>query len=137
MEAIESLCRILPAGVINHTDTYAFRNRPIVVGIETKRRGGQQEKAELQIGAWHTAQWKFLSQLVARPGGSLDKLPFLPGVIINENEWSFVATTREHRKTVLWLEQRLGATSSVKDVNKLVWGPRLSGRRRCIGRCFK
>lgn len=39
LEAIESLCRILPAEVINHTDTYAPQTRPIAASIKIKRRG--------------------------------------------------------------------------------------------------
>ena len=121
-QSIESLCRSLPAGTINHTDYFALRRRPIAISIETKKRSGQQDAAELQIGTWHKAQWKLLTQLTARSGGSLDKLPFLPGVIINGHEWTFVATTRDGVDTTLWIEQGFGTTSSVKGVYKLFWG---------------
>ncbi|KAF7547120.1 hypothetical protein G7046_g9106 [Stylonectria norvegica] len=121
-QAVETLCRVLPCGTINHTDFFALRNRPIAISIETKRKSGQQESAELQIGTWHTAQWKLLAQLVSRSGGSLDELPFLPGIIINGNDWVFVATTREGTKTVLWLEKMFGMTSSVQGVYRLFWG---------------
>ncbi|RYC81644.1 hypothetical protein BFJ63_vAg15451 [Fusarium oxysporum f. sp. narcissi] len=37
--------------------------------------------AELQIGTWHSAQWRFLEDLVSRNDGSMDGLPFLPAII--------------------------------------------------------
>jgi hypothetical protein len=116
----------LPCGVINHTDFLPLRNRPVVVGIETKKRGGgDQTEAELQIGTWHAAQWKMLAQLVddvRGGGGRLDTLPFLPAVLVCGHEWSFAATTREGRKTILWLEKGFGSTTSPLGVYKTVWG---------------
>lgn len=115
--------RIIRWNVINHTDFAPFRNRPIAVSIETKMRGGAQPAtAELQLGIWHSAQWKLLEDLVARSGGSFDGLPFLPAVVVQGHEWSFAATTREERHTVLWLERGFGSSSSLLGVYKTVWG---------------
>ncbi|KAM6513107.1 hypothetical protein FALCPG4_015580 [Fusarium falciforme] len=123
LNATKSLRRALPCNVINHTDIVSLRNRPIAVSIETKRRGGvQPATAELQLGTWHAAQWKFLEDLVARSGGSFDGLPFLPAIIVEGHHWSFAATTREGQQTVLWLEKEFGSTSSLLGVYKAVWG---------------
>jgi hypothetical protein len=113
----------LPCGVINHTEFHALRQRPITVSIETKTpRGAQPAAAELQISTWHAAQWRLLEDLVARTGGSFDDLTFLPAVIVNGDEWSFAATTREEQNTVLWLEKKFGSTTSHHGVYKTVWG---------------
>ena len=113
----------LPYGVINHTEFYALRQRAITVSIETKTpRGAPPAAAELQISTWHAAQWRLLEDLVARTGGSFAELPFLPAVIVNGDEWSFAATTKEEQNTVLWLEKKFGSTSSHHGVYKAVWG---------------
>lgn len=122
VDAVNSLRQVLPCGVINHTDFFPLRNRPVVVSIETKKRGGAQQEAELQIGTWHAAQWKLLSNLIADTGGSFDGLPFLPAIVVHGHEWSFAATTREGSRTILWLEQSFGSTTSAVGVYKIVWG---------------
>lgn len=121
--SIERASRDLPSQVINHTDEYGLRNRPIAVSIETKRQGEERlADAELQLGTWHAAQWKLLERLVTQNGGTLDELPFLPAVVVHGHIWSFAATTREGLTTVLWLEQEFGSTSSLHGVYKTVWG---------------
>jgi hypothetical protein len=42
--------------------------------------------------------------------------------LVSGYEWSFVATTREGRKTILWLEKGLGSATSPLRVYKTVWG---------------
>ncbi|KAH6869413.1 hypothetical protein B0T10DRAFT_501528 [Thelonectria olida] len=121
VNAIRQLRQVLPCNVMNHTDYLSFRNCPIAVSIETKKRGTGREDAELQVGTWHAAQWNFLQDRVAETGGSLDGLDFLPAVVIQGHEWNFVATTREGRKTVLWLEKHFGSTTSSLGVYKIVW----------------
>ncbi|KAF4986695.1 hypothetical protein FDECE_15821 [Fusarium decemcellulare] len=123
IDAVENLRRALPCNVINHTDFDCLRNRPLAVSIETKKRNSiSPEAAEIQLGTWHAAQWKFLEDLVKRSRGSFDGLPFLPAVIVNGHEWSFAATTKEGQKTILWLEKGFGSTSSSLGVFKVVWG---------------
>lgn len=122
-DAVKRTRRALPCEVINHTDYLPFRNRPIAVTIETKRRGaGQLADAELQLGTWHAAQWKLLEALVAQAGGTFAGLPFLPAILVQGHDWSFAATTREGQNTVLWLEKGFGSTSSSLGVYKTVWG---------------
>ncbi|KAF4986316.1 hypothetical protein FDECE_16016 [Fusarium decemcellulare] len=102
--AIQTLRRALPFNVINHLTLHR-----------------SPETAELQLGTWHSGQWRFLERLVAWSGGSFDGLPFLPAVVVQGHEWSFAATTREGHKTVLWLEHPFGSTSDVVGVYKTVW----------------
>ncbi|KAF7548362.1 hypothetical protein G7046_g8702 [Stylonectria norvegica] len=119
---IQTLRRSLPFQVINHTEFQPFRKRPIAISVETKSRGrAQSDTAELQLGTWHSAQWRFLHRLVSLSGGSFDGLAFLPAIVVQGHDWSFVATTREGHKTVLWLEQPLGSTSNIVGVYKIIW----------------
>ncbi|KAL2802612.1 hypothetical protein BJX63DRAFT_437719 [Aspergillus granulosus] len=121
--AILSLRQVLPCYVINHTDFPPLRSSPIAVSILAwGQRGAQPATMELQLGTWHAGQWNLLEDLVARSGGTFDGLSFLPAVIVEGHYWSFAATTRKGRKTVLWLEQRFGSTSDVVGVYKTIWG---------------
>lgn len=121
--AVQNLRRVLPCNVINHSDFVSLRSRPLAVSIESKKRNSiNPETAELQLGTWHAAQWKFLEDLVKRSGGSFDGLPFLPAVIVNGHDWSFAATTKEGQKTILWLEKSFGSTNSSLGVFKAIWG---------------
>ena len=44
------LSKILLCRVINHTDFFPLRNRPIALSIETKKPGDAWDKAKLQLG---------------------------------------------------------------------------------------
>lgn len=117
-ETIRQRRLLLPGHAINHTECPAFRNRPVSVSIETKKQGGTgKEDAELQLGTWYAAQWNFLEA----QSSSLDGLDFLPAVVVRGHEWSFVATTREGMKTILWVEKPFGSTTSGLGVYKVVW----------------
>jgi hypothetical protein len=123
IEEIQDARRILPSGYINHTDLYGLRNHPIALSIETKAASGTAAaSAELQIGTWQSAQWRFLEDLVARNGGCIDDLPFLPAIIVQGHQWSFAATTRDAKKTVLWLPFHFGSTEDVIGIYKTVLG---------------
>ncbi|KAH7176396.1 hypothetical protein EDB81DRAFT_836445 [Dactylonectria macrodidyma] len=122
-EAIQALRQVLPYNVINHTDFFPLRDLPLAVSIESKKRYCTNlEMAELQLGTWHAAQWKFLGDLVGRSGGSFDGLPFLPAVIVNGHDWSFAATTKAGRKTILWMEKGFGSTDCLVGVFRAVCG---------------
>jgi len=122
IKAIEDLRKVLPLSAINHTDLFFLLSRPLAVSIETKKRGGKEEEAELQMGTWHAAQWKLLSRLVSNAGGALETLPFIPAIVVQGHEWSLGATTRENNQTILWLERRFGSTTSALGVYQIVWG---------------
>ncbi|RTE68647.1 hypothetical protein BHE90_016976 [Fusarium euwallaceae] len=121
-EAVADLRKVMPCQVINHTAYRPFRDRPMVVTVETKKRYGSQEGAELQTGTWHAAHWEFLARRIEKTGGTFEELPFLPGILIQGHDWSFVATTREESKTVVWLEQKFGYTNDTIGVYKAIWG---------------
>ncbi|KAM5527969.1 hypothetical protein FOXYSP1_19843 [Fusarium oxysporum f. sp. phaseoli] len=49
------------------------------------------------MATWQAAQWKHLEKLA---GDNLDKLPFIPGILIQGHKWIFVASTFSNGKTV-------------------------------------
>ncbi|KAF4985138.1 hypothetical protein FDECE_16789 [Fusarium decemcellulare] len=57
---IERLSDTLACSVINHTDFYPLRSRPIALSIETKKPGDSWEKAKLQMGIW---EWSHLTRI--------------------------------------------------------------------------
>ncbi|KAF4943073.1 hypothetical protein FSARC_15065, partial [Fusarium sarcochroum] len=123
LKATENARSILPCGYLNHTDCHSLRKRPIALSIETKSSESTSAgSAELQIGTWHGAQWRFLEDLVTRNGGSLDELPFLPAIVVQGHDWSLAATTREGQRTILWLPSKFASTEDVVGVYKVALG---------------
>ncbi|RMZ82705.1 hypothetical protein DV738_g1463, partial [Chaetothyriales sp. CBS 135597] len=118
--AIDRVRESRPLLSINHTDLSCLISSPICTSIETKRQYGDGHKAELQIGVWHAAQWKMLSQ-ITRP--KAEACAFLPGVIISGHEWRFIATTVEGgQKTVLWTDYLFGSSSDAVGIYKIIHG---------------
>lgn len=107
---------------INHTDFRALAFRPVTTAIETKREGGDDEEARLQIGVWQAAQWKMLHFLLAKQGkvAALQSLPFLPAVMIRGHHWAFAATSRKDKKTIFWAGHVFGSTENPIGVYKIV-----------------
>ncbi|KAK1451092.1 hypothetical protein CCUS01_11271 [Colletotrichum cuscutae] len=99
-EAIDRMRHMSGYSSINHTSHFLFRNKTISVSIESKQRGSSQDDAHLQIGTWHAAQWTYLERLAQIQGATLQGLAFLPGLIIEGEDWHFVASTREGASTV-------------------------------------
>ncbi|KAH8657295.1 hypothetical protein BGZ61DRAFT_371520 [Ilyonectria robusta] len=122
----------LTGNVINHTDYYPLRQRPMALGIETKKTGEGWDSAALQIGVWHVAHWDLLTELSrtdtqdetvsdARPQKA--RLPeFLPGLIIQGHDWYLVVTTREASQTILWTKLTIGTTSNVMGIYQIILG---------------
>lgn len=103
-------------GAVNHTDHEALRRLPVAVSIETKLAENAFTKAELQTGVWHTAHLRMLRGSAAvprvaanavaaamddaadsgqaKPTYDLGREDWLPGLIIQGHEWTFVATVR-------------------------------------------
>ncbi|KAI1183373.1 hypothetical protein F5B17DRAFT_443490 [Nemania serpens] len=85
---------------INHTDYPPLRRRPIALSAVSKKPGEGYKDAQIQLG----------SALI----------PFLPAVIIQGHEWSFAATTKSGRHTILWVKQAIGATNIVLGMFQII-----------------
>ncbi|UPL02786.1 hypothetical protein LCI18_013720 [Fusarium solani-melongenae] len=113
----------LPDGVINHTDYYPLRDRPIALSIETKRTGEGWDGATLQLSVWQAAHWRLLDLLNSDREDEPAPLPgFLPGIIIQGHGWYLVLATRENMKTVCWNKINIGSTDSVIRVYQTICG---------------
>ncbi|PNP51175.1 hypothetical protein THARTR1_08237 [Trichoderma harzianum] len=60
IDALVEFSSAAPTLTVNHTDFDPLQLRPLVLSIVNKRPGLEWDKAQLQIGAWHAAQWAFL-----------------------------------------------------------------------------
>ncbi|KAL7782526.1 hypothetical protein V8C37DRAFT_413883 [Trichoderma ceciliae] len=143
--AIKAFSNTTPTKSINHTACYALQFRPVVISIETKQAGGGGwDRAQLQMGVWHAAQWTFLrwgveqklrTQRLAQDTpddetfkaetlGALSKLGFIPGIFVNGNRWHLVISTYDDGKTTLWAEWVFGATKSLMKIYAVIAGVR-------------
>lgn len=117
-QAINGLCRVRPAQSINHTDLGDLCTRPVALSIETKRPGVEGDNAELQIGTWHSAQWRSLRQ---NRRGCLRSIEFLPGIIVQGHNWQFVASVVDGSgKSLLLTGERIGGTDSPMGIYSLL-----------------
>ncbi|KNB04692.1 hypothetical protein FOXG_22420 [Fusarium oxysporum f. sp. lycopersici 4287] len=119
MEAIKEIRGVLTDSSINHTSYAPLRPLPISVSIETKRGGASARKAQLQMGVWHAAQWRHLYKLA---GDDLQKLPFIPGILVHGHEWIFVASTYHNGKTTLWTSGSFGSTLRLLSTFQVIAG---------------
>lgn len=126
----------LPEGVINHTNYFPLRERPIALSIETKTTGEGWDDAALQIGIWQAAHWNLLDnfrydEVYEEPseepseeesqGPSPPNFPtFLPGIIIQGHDWNLVLATREDRKTKIWTKICIGSTNHVTGIYQII-----------------
>ncbi|WQF87655.1 Putative PD-(D/E)XK nuclease [Colletotrichum destructivum] len=84
------------------------------------KRGGLGS-AEAQLVTWHVAQWRLLDRLASRAGPDAPTLPaFLPGIIVQGHDWSFVASTRRDDRVTLWTSQHIGSTAKATGVYQIV-----------------
>ncbi|KAF9772509.1 hypothetical protein IL306_009781 [Fusarium sp. DS 682] len=109
---IEELIKTRPGLSINHTDWGDLCKNPIALSIETKRQVSW-EKALLQIGTWHSAQWRALR-------GNLKDIEFLAGIIVQDHSWFFVASTLQNGKSTTYHRVPLGSTYNSFDLYKLL-----------------
>ncbi|GKT67508.1 hypothetical protein ColTof4_14432 [Colletotrichum tofieldiae] len=105
---------------LNHTSYYLLRDKPVSLSIECKKPGGSLDNAALQMGVWHTAQWNFLSRLAGIRGFDLASLPCLPGIIVQGEQWFFVASTRQANTTILWTKRSIGSSTNLRGVYQIV-----------------
>jgi hypothetical protein len=150
--AIKKFAHINPTQSINHTDFISIQYDPLLLSIETKKPAAELEKAKLQIGIWHAAQWNFLDwavgekllqQRIARgldePTTAQDQedyknnkltalsaLAFIPGIIISGYRWLPVLSTYDETKktTVLCTDTAFGTTRTIKGAYAAVAGVR-------------
>ncbi|KAF5019921.1 hypothetical protein F66182_8061 [Fusarium sp. NRRL 66182] len=134
-QAINDLRGILPEASFNHTDMSPLCDKPISISIETKKTGEDWEKARLQMEVWMAAHWQFLRYLInarqraarelyplGQSGGeNTYKLPdFMPGIIVQGDDWYLIITTPEEEKIAFWQKKSLGTTSGSKEIYQLI-----------------
>ncbi|GKU16665.1 hypothetical protein FLAG1_12068 [Fusarium langsethiae] len=117
--AIRQLQESLVEQSVNHTMFSPLRDLPICLSIETKKYGGDLKKGDGQLCSWQAAQWTALASLA---GDGIQRLPFLPGVMVQGHEWKFVATTRRGDETVLWASAPIGSTMTSLGVLQIMAG---------------
>ncbi|KAL7919192.1 hypothetical protein ACQKWADRAFT_301975 [Trichoderma austrokoningii] len=147
--AVTEFSKITPTLSINHTDFYPLQFRPLLLSIETNKPGVEWEKARLQIGVWHASQWAFLRWTVGQnlirqrltqsadppttdEGGefkaeklaALSKLAFIPGIIVQGNDWYFVFSTYDNGKTHVYASCFFGSTKNLKQIYSIIAGVR-------------
>ncbi|KAL7818547.1 hypothetical protein V8C26DRAFT_396622 [Trichoderma gracile] len=149
-DAVTKFCRTAPTLSINHTIFEPLQLRPLILSIETKKHGAESDKAQLQIGVWHAAQWNFLQwavyekllqqrqdnarqtpltpneedEIKTKTKTALSKLSFIPGIIIQGNYWKLVISTYAEGKTKLFSGFVFGKTESLMDIYAIVAGVR-------------
>lgn len=118
---IESLCKDRPGKSINHTDWADLAKYPIAISIETKGPSIGYETALLQVATWHSAQWRSLHWTQQDSTSAYPrKIEFLPGIIVMQHHWWFVATAlNEDGKAQTFERLLLGDTESILGVYKL------------------
>ena len=84
---------------INHTSFEPVRYRPIVVSIETKVAGNEND-ATTQLSIWVVAHFKRLQKIMQR-SGVVSEMPVLPLINIQGNEWFTRLAIQKGNKTVL------------------------------------
>lgn len=150
--AIKKFARMNSTQSINHTDFGPIQLSPLLLSIETEKPAAELDKAKLQIGTWHAAQWKFLAwavgekllqqrtaQGLGEPStaqeqdehrqakvAALSALGFIPGIIISGYQWLPVLSTYDKAKktTVLCTDMAFGTTRTIKGAYAAVAGVR-------------
>jgi len=110
---------------LNQTYHEAVRHSPIAVSIETKVVGEGWGAGQTQLAVWAFAQFAHLREICgAAP-------LFLPLLIVQGDQWTFLAATEEEiddggdveeepeYKTIIWEKIPLGSTSSFDGVWKV------------------
>ncbi|UPK95165.1 hypothetical protein LCI18_006100 [Fusarium solani-melongenae] len=86
--------QLSPHESINHTDFVPLRACPISVSIETKLSGEEWQSAMSQQTVWLSAHWNCLERLTNNSQLARDELCFLPAIIVQGHDWTFLAATR-------------------------------------------
>ncbi|KAK1506517.1 uncharacterized protein CCOS01_16569 [Colletotrichum costaricense] len=116
---IDTITDSMPGRSINHSDWGNFTRNPIAISFETKRSDEDTNKSILQMGTWHSCQWRSLRKLAH--GSPERKLGFLPGVMVLGHEWSFVASVPgPAEQSILYTRQRMGTTETEVGIYKIL-----------------
>jgi hypothetical protein len=67
---------------INHTKAEYVRFKPIVISLETKRPGMDEDTAKVQLGVWAAAHLERIQELSRQTD-----LPILPQILIQGHDW--------------------------------------------------
>jgi len=118
----------LPGCAVNHADCPSLRHRPMAIAVVTRPDGGEQKEAELELATWQAAQWKLLERLTDYDTEKMRRLPFLPGIIVQGHDWSFVASIKRGTTTTFYSSRTFGSTSSAVGIYKLIYGLQRLGR---------
>ncbi|KAG8411230.1 hypothetical protein J3459_016517 [Metarhizium acridum] len=118
---IDEIRRMRPGDSINQTDCGLLRKHPIAGSIEVKRQGEQYDAAVLQIGTWHSAQWRSLRWGRNADDESLPNIKFLSGYIIYGHDWQFIPSILDEEGVSRLVRPALqiGDTRTVPGILKL------------------
>ncbi|KAH7309057.1 hypothetical protein B0I35DRAFT_482797 [Stachybotrys elegans] len=110
--AAKAIDKLVPTETpsINHTGYGALKTHPIGLSIETKLQGEGLSIAEAQLLTWHANQWRMLDRLTANTAPRMPPPDFLPGIIVQGNDWLFT----------LWSNQMIGSTSEPLGMYQIV-----------------
>jgi len=109
---------------VNQTYYTPVRSTPIAVSIETKLVGTDYEPAQTQMAVWVFAQFAHLRAIFGRVPS------FLPLLLVQGDDWTFMAATQAHAivnsnlevngyVTTIWDKVFIGNTSSLEGVWKV------------------
>lgn len=119
--------QLSPHGSINHTDFAPLRACPISVSIETKLTGENWQSAMAQQTVWLSAHWNRLDRLTNDSQPARDELCFLPAIIVQGHDWTFLAATRGElideigrRQTIIWHKLAFGSTDGLKGICQII-----------------
>ncbi|GKT61043.1 hypothetical protein ColTof4_01156 [Colletotrichum tofieldiae] len=102
---------------VNHTSLFHLRNKPISLSMKSKQRHASLDDAHLHIGTWHAAQWIYSERLVSQRGAVLQRIASLPGLIVQAEDWHFMASTLEG---ILWSKKIIGSTSDLEGAYQVI-----------------
>ncbi|KAK7413997.1 hypothetical protein QQX98_007108 [Neonectria punicea] len=86
--ALRRVRRQLPGGALNHTTYYPLRNRPIALGIRTRKSSEGWKGASVHWGSWELAHWNFLRCLAS----------IVPAAEQNEEEYETEPVIKEEEE---------------------------------------
>ena len=81
--------------MVNNTDFEFISAHPLLLSIETKKPGVHWDKAQLQMGLWHAAQWSFFESAVGESWPSKVQM-------LKETWQTTLQARRLRRKRMAW-----------------------------------